>query len=138
MTDGTGTSMKENLTPFRELIPAFYGGCSAKNLVSRSTDISGTTLRVLESDDPDVYGEDYYLQLQASDLSLVEFEIALTHQDGSVDQAPVEHSTRVSNPSTFFLELSREISSPLQEVSLTLPAGVTGTVDAQLCRVPGA
>lgn len=138
MTDATGAGMTEDFTPFRELIPAVYGDCSAKRLVSRGTDVSGTTLRVLESDDPDVYGEGYYLQLQASDLSLVEFEIALTHQDGSVDRAAIERSTRVSNTGTFFLELSREISSPLKEVSLSLPAGVTGTVEAQLCRVPGA
>ncbi len=140
MTDATSTNNKEDFTPFRELIPAVYGACSAeKTLLLNSTEVSATNFTVLEnSSDSSVQGEDYYLHLQASDLSLVEFEIAMTHEDGSVDTAPIERSTRVSNTGEYFLELSRDIASPLREVSLTLPDGVTGTVDARLCKVPGA
>lgn len=138
MTDATSTNGEENFTPFRELIPSVYGACSAENtLLSNSTDVSETSFTVLENPPgSSVQGEDYYLHLQASDLSLVEFEIVTTHEDGSVDTAPIERSTRVSNTGEYFLELSRDIASPLMEVSLTLPASVTGTVDVQLCKVP--
>lgn len=139
MTDATSTNSKEDFTPFRELIPAVYGACSAENtLLSNSTEASATNFTVFENSSDSVQGEDYYLHLQASDLSLVEFEIAMTHEDGSVDTALIERSTRVSNTGEYFLELSRDVASPLSEVSLTLPAGVTGTVDARLCKVPGA
>lgn len=158
MTDASNANMQEKFTPFRELIPSLYGACSTEmslvsgsadvpaptlvHLVSThtdSTEVAGKTFSILQTpDNADVQGESYYLHLRASDLSLVEFEILLTHQDGSVDRAPIDRSTRVSNTGEFFLELSREISSPLEEVSLTVPAGVTGTIDAQMCKVPGA
>jgi alginate biosynthesis protein AlgX len=158
MTDASDTNMRENFTPFRELIPSLYGACSTEmGLVSGSTDVPAPTLLRLVSthmesteaasktftilETPDnayIQGENYYLHLRASDLSLVEFDIILSHRDGSVDRAPIDRSTRVSNTGEFFLELSREITSPLREVSLTVPAGVTGTIDAQICKMPGA
>ena len=158
MTDASDTNMRENFTPFRELIPSLYGACSPEmRLVSGSTDVpapplvrlvsthmesteaASKTFTILETpDNADIQGENYYLHLRASDLSLVEFDMVLTHQDGSVDRAQINRSTRVSNTGEFFLELSRGVSSPLAEVALSVPAGVTGTVDAQICKVPGA
>lgn len=158
MTDASNANMQENFTPFRELIPSLYGACSTEmslapsttvvpattlvRLVSThtdSTEVASKTLSILETpDNSNIQGENYYLHLRASDLSLVEFDIILTHQDGSVDRAPIDRSTRVSNTGEFFLELLRKITSPLREVSLTVPAGVTGTIDAQICKMPGA
>ena len=63
---------------------------------------------------------------------------ALTNTGGSTDVAPVVRSTRVTNTGEYYLELSRELQAPLETVSLTVPAGTTGTVDAQLCRAPEA
>lgn len=57
----------------------------------------------------------------------------MTHSDGSVDRATTERSTRIRNTGEFFLELSRDVATPLREVSLTVPAGSSGTVEAQLC-----
>ena len=89
----------------------------------------------LTNTDPAVAGPDYYLRLQASDLSLVEFEINLAHADGSAEVAPIARSTRVSNTGEYYLELSHELTAPLTQVSLTVPEGTGGTVQAQLCRV---
>lgn len=135
MTDAINVENQEDFTPFREMIPSTYGACSAEtSLLSNSTEVSGTTFTVLENpSNGEIQGENYYLHMQASDLSLVEFEITLTHEDGSVDTAPIERSTRVSNTGEYFLELPRNIASPLREVSLSVPGGTTGTVEAQIC-----
>lgn len=135
MTDATGTNSKENFVPFRGLIPATYGACSADtSLASNRVDVSEGTLTLFaDLSDARVQGPDYYLHLLASDLSLVEFDITMTHSDGSVDHAAMERSTRIRNTGEFFLELSRDVAAPLREVSLTVPAGTSGTVEAQLC-----
>lgn len=137
MTDATGTEREEDYTSFRQMIPSVYGACSAENaLLSGSAEITGETADLLTAANPDIYGENYYLHLQASDLSLVEFEIVSRYEDGSVDTASIDRSTRVSNNGEYYLELSRDISSPLREVSLNVPAGITGTIEARVCRAP--
>ena len=137
MSDATGVEREGDYTSFRQMIPSVYGTCSPERaLVSGSAEVSGETVNLLTSTNPDISGKDYYLHLQASDLSLVEFEIVSAYEDGSVDTAPINRSTRVSNNGEYYLELSRDISAPLKEVSLNVPTGTTGTIDAQLCRKP--
>ena len=119
-----------------ELIASVHGDCGADALETNRAAVTGTDVALLTNTDPAVAGPGYYLRLQASDLSLVEFTITLTHADGSADVAPIVRSTRVTNTGEYYLELSREIQVPLTGVSLTVPAGTTGTVDAQLCRAP--
>lgn len=125
-----------DFVPFRELIASVHGDCGADALETNRAAFTGTDVALLTNTDPAVAGPGYYLRLQASDLSLVEFTITLTHADGSADVAPIVRSTRVTNTGEYYLELSREIQVPLTGVSLTVPAGTTGTVDAQLCRAP--
>ena len=137
MSDATITEREGDYTAFRQMIPSVYGPCSSEAaLVSGSAEVSGETVNLLTSTNPDIFGENYYLHLQASDLSLVEFEIVSTYEDGSADTAPVDRSTRVSNNGEYYLELSRNISNPLKEVSLNVPAGTTATIAAQVCRAP--
>lgn len=134
--DAVQANRVEDFVPFRELIASVHGDCGADALVTNRAAVAGTDVALLSVADPAVVGPGYYLRLQASDLSLVEFTVNLTHQDGSADVAPILRSTRVSNTGEYYLELSREISAPLTGVSLTVPAGTTGTIDTQLCRAP--
>ncbi len=136
--DAVQANSEADFVPFRELIASVHGDCGADALVTNRAAVSGTNVELLTTSDPAVVGPDYYLRLQASDLSLVEFALTLTHADGSADVAPILRSTRVANTGEYYLELSRELTAPLERVSLTVPAGTTGTVDAQLCRAPGA
>ncbi len=131
----TGESSDENYVPFREMIGSVHGDCGDDALSTTRAAVTGTTVELLTNTDPAVAGPDYYLRLQASDLSLVEFEINLAHADGSAEVAPIARSTRVSNTGEYYLELSHELTAPLTQVSLTVPEGTGGTVQAQLCRV---
>ena len=139
--DAVGADGEENFVPFRELIASVHGDCGADALVRNRAAVAGTggaEVALLTNTDPAVTGPDYYLRLQASDLSLVEFTLTLTHAGGSADVAPILRSTRVANTGEYYLELSRDLTAPLERVSLTVPAGTTGTVDAQLCRASEA
>ena len=137
MSDATGVEGKSDYTSFRQMIPSVYSTCSPETaLASGSAEVSGETVDLLTATNPDIYGEDYYLHWQASDLSLAEFEVVSFYEDGSVDTTPIDRSTRVSNNGEYYLELSRDVSSPLKEVSLNIPAGTTGTITAQVCRAP--
>lgn len=92
-TGGAGRR-KDFFVPFRQLIASTYGSCEAQTntmrqktpvagLILASTDMSGPTFTIFENPlGSAIYGEDYYLQLQASDLALVEFELTLRYQDG--------------------------------------------------------
>ncbi len=134
--DAVGANGEENFVPFRELIASVHGDCGADALATNCAAVAGTEVALLTNSDPAVVGPEYYLRLQASDLSLVEFTLTLTHAGGSADAAPIVRSTRVVSTGEYYLELSRDLSAPLTGVSLTVPAGTTGTVDAQLCRAP--
>ena len=137
MKDAISTEREGDYTAFRQMIPSVYGACTPETaLASGNAEVTGETVDLLTATNPDVYGEDYYLHLQASDLSLVKFEIVSKYEDGSVDRATINRSTRGRNTGEYYLELSRDISSPLREVSFNVPAGITGTIDAQVCRAP--
>ena len=137
MKDAVGTQGTGDYTPFRQMIASVYGACNAETtLLSGSAAVSGEKVELLTSTNPDISGENYYLHLQASDLSLVEFEIVSAYKDGRVDTAPVNRSTRGRNTGEYYLELSRDITAPLVDVSLNVPAGTTGTIEAQVCHTP--
>lgn len=135
MTDAKDTNNRANFVPFRSLIPATHGACSADtSLAATRVEMSGGALTLFDNlSDERLQGPEHYLHLRASDLSLVEFAVVMTHADGSVDHAAIERSTRIHNTGEFFLELSRDLAAPLREVALTLPEGISGTVEAQLC-----
>jgi len=121
---------------FRRIIPAAHAPCSiADSLAQGSTTVSGTTFDVLSIPaGVNIFGDDYYLVLEVSDRSLVEFATHFIHEgEDAQDDVQVERSTRVVNSGVFTIELSRHLKQRLERVSITVPQGTRGQISSRLC-----
>lgn len=128
------SSSLESATLYRQLIPSVYGACTPEeSVVQQSSEVSGSSSVILSSDREDVQGSDYFLYLELSDPTLVEFAMTLRHGGGQEENVKIERSTRVENSGKFFLELSNTIPSSLLEVSLQLPEARPITSEARIC-----
>ena len=83
-----------------------------------------------------IKGSDYYLAMEFSDLSILDFGIRIKHADEQIEIFNIQRSTRVNNSGKFFLELSPNIKSNLKEISLNLPTNSTGTLKTYICQAP--
>jgi alginate biosynthesis protein AlgX len=126
----------KNQSTYRQLIPSVYGACSLETaLLQQSSELAGASSVILKGDQQAVQGSDYFLYLELSDTTLIDFEITLSYQDGQEETTDIERSTRLENSGEFFLELSSEIASPLASVTLNFPEAVTTTVEVRVCQV---
>ena len=132
LTPNEGTAMASSVY-YRQIIPSILGACAASAAIEMSegnlTDATTTLLNMNQA----IKGKEYFLYLELSNLTLVDFEIIFHYQDGIVDSVPISRSTRVANTGTFFLELSED-SSYLQAVNLTLPESAQGIFKVRICK----
>ena len=85
------------------------------------------------SDKLPIQSSNYYLYLNFSDLSIVNYEISIKHEDGTQDTLPINRSPLIVNNGQFFLEFLDH--SNVLDVSLTLPEAIQGKLDTYICRV---
>lgn len=123
----------------RQVIPSIYGPCAPEDslIQGRVETANAHEIEVLQNNaNLPVYDHNHFLYLEMTDRTLVDFTLALTHQNGRQDRVMVERSTRMPNSGRFFLELSSEIRAPLESVSLITSAGTSGEIFARICQVP--
>jgi alginate biosynthesis protein AlgX len=135
LTPNEGSSMASPVY-YRQIIPSISGVCDDSEIIEISEgNLTGlrTNLLNLLNKAQSIKGSDYFLYLELSNLTLVDFEISFQYQDDSVDSVPISRSTRVINTGTFFLELSAD-SSYLEMVNLTLPEVAQSTFKARICK----
>jgi alginate biosynthesis protein AlgX len=129
---------------FRSLLPALSLPCTTlDSLLHRVISITGDPrIEGLRNEREAIMGDNFYLYIKASDLSLVEFTVEFIYGDLNAVGSAVPHdtvmlsrSTRVLNTGEFVVELSNSIVSPLRSVNVYLPKGATGTLEARLCRM---
>jgi len=120
---------------YRQLIPSVVGACSVGESLEQATqEVTGREVPLLRvPNGVRVEGEDF-LYFEASDLSLVNFEVVLRYRDGREETLRIERPTVLPNDGRFFLEVSGD--APLAEVALRVPQGTTGSVQARLCPSP--
>lgn len=111
-------------TFYRQLVPSVAGACSVADSVRRVRRRAAPELTLFE-DAPAAS----FLYLEASDLSLVAFEVAVTYEDGRTERVAIERPTRARNDGRFFLGLE----GALGRLSLTLPEATGGELEARLC-----
>lgn len=109
---------------YRQLIPSVAGVCATG--AATVTQLRGA--HTLVFDDPP-RGRAERLYLGFSDLSLTAFELALRYQNGRNETLKVRRSGRETNDGNYSLEL---LGQPAR-ITLALPEGATGDVQARLC-----
>lgn len=115
---------------YRQLIPSATGACSVSESLQNTTQsAAGGTLALFQNVDSDNPDPPRFLYLEATDLSLVNFGVDVTYQNGQTETVRLERPTRTANNGRFFFELTGAVSS----LSLTLPEGVGGEITARLC-----
>lgn len=125
----------EDFSNFRQLIPSVYDACPVEmSLAHTSTEVNGTTIVVLENKDWKSDDGDKYLVLEATDKTLVNFTVNISHTDGETESLTVDRSTRVPNSGKFFVKL--QSGRVVQKVSLVVPASITGVIDVRVCSFP--
>jgi len=112
---------------YRQLIPSVEGACTqAASTAAVSKPVNGERVVLFETA-PE--GATDFLYLEFSDLSLTAFELGLSYRDGRGERVALRRSNREANDDRYFWELS---GLP-EQVTLTLPEGVGGSVQARLC-----
>jgi SGNH hydrolase-like domain, acetyltransferase AlgX len=109
---------------------------SGTRLYLSSPEVVSSETVLLRNDKQAVQGHDFYVELAATDTSLVNFNILVAYQNGAVEKVLMRRDRRIRNTGRYFLELSDAFSSSLQEVRLELPPSATGKIEARLCQVP--
>ncbi len=109
---------------YRQLIPSVVGVCATG--AATVTQLRGAHTQLFDDPPP---GRAERLYLEFSDLSLTAFELALRYQNGRSETLKVRRSGRETNDGNYSLEL---LGRPAR-ITLTLPGGATGDVQARLC-----
>lgn len=89
---------------------------------------------ILVNEHDSIQGHKFYLELEATDVSLVNFNVLFEYQNGEVERVLMRRDERIRNPGSYFLELSDVFTSALKEVRLELPMSKVGVVKARLCQ----
>jgi hypothetical protein len=121
---------------YRQLVASVWGPCEAPLLEGSATLSPGEVPLLANPQGLPISGPGSYLSLQTSNRSLTAFEIISRFDDGSEERYPLETYGRAESNGRFFLELSAEHSGQLQSVSLLIPEGASGSIQAQVCAVP--
>lgn len=112
---------------YRQLLPSVQGACTeATSTAAVSVELKGPQVTLFETAPED---EASFLYLEFSDLSRTAFELGLSYRDSEHERVVIRRSSRERNDGRYFWELSGQ---PTQ-VTLALPEGVGGSVQAQLC-----
>jgi alginate biosynthesis protein AlgX len=112
---------------YRQLLPSVQGACTeATSTAAVSVELKGPQVTLFETAPED---EASFLYLEFSDLSRTAFELGLSYRDGEHERVVIRRSSRERNDGRYFWELSGQ---PTQ-VTLALPEGAGGSVQAQLC-----
>jgi alginate biosynthesis protein AlgX len=111
-------------TFYRQLVPSVGGACSVADSVRRVRRRAAPELLLFEAPPPASF-----LYLEASDLSLVTFEVEASYRDGRTERLSIERPTRARNDGRFFLALEGD----LERLSLKLPETAAGELEARLC-----
>lgn len=111
---------------YRQLIPSVRGVCSASASSASVTKPLSRTVPLFTGLAGEKAG---FLYLELSDLSQTSLGLRLGYQDGQTETVRLERSNLERNDGRFFLSFSK----PLKSVTLTLPDGATGEVQAHVC-----
>jgi alginate biosynthesis protein AlgX len=122
----------------RQIIPSVYGACSQEDsLASNHINVTNQDIDLMSNlGDSSIQGSDYFVYFEASDVSMVEFDLKIAYSDATVDEIHVERSTRGQNLGRFFMEFSNEIKANIQGIKLHTSEGASGTIDARICKIP--
>jgi hypothetical protein len=140
----TDLTVRRDVTPdmpephaWNQILPSVYGPCEAPLLAGSASLTEGVVplLQAAPGAEPAV-GE-LYLHLAVGSPSLKGFGIVSHHADGSEQQVEVTHFGRVEYTGHVYSLLPAS-EAGLERLELVLPAGVSGEVQAQVCRVPGS
>jgi alginate biosynthesis protein AlgX len=123
---------------YRQLIPAVDGGCDAASALA-SADITlapGVVEALKVPADKAIQGKGHYLFLTTNPKGLQGFAATFTHAGGQVDKHTVNAYSRTPSQGRFFIQLDGA-PSPLTNVSLEIPTGVSGPATVRLCTAKG-
>jgi alginate biosynthesis protein AlgX len=115
---------------YRQIIASLYGSC--QGLLEESAELQPRLELLANDDNLNIQGDDYYILLEFSDITLVNFEVTLLAHNGKSESLMIERSTRVINNGRFALELSNK--GQYKQTILSLPENAQGIVHARLCR----
>jgi alginate biosynthesis protein AlgX len=122
---------------FRQLIPSVYGECSAEEAIA-------TKKLSLKSDKVDILtlnrkqkisGSDYFFYIEVDDVTLANFTLETEYDDGDGEWFVIDRREHYNNSGRFFVELSDEITSSLQKVSISGLTQFDAAMEVRLCKI---
>ncbi len=129
--------LNEGTNLFRQIIPAIAGECSTEEAIAsqKIKVTAGKTDQFLTVPETNkVMGTDYFLYLHADNLGLARFTLNLDYADGDGEWFTIDRSEHFNNTGRFFMELSKELESPLTRVTLEGMDDLNAEVEIRLCR----
>ena len=133
----------------RQIIPSVYGSCNSDNniIMHNQVKLEEITNKITFNDRPfatvlqninnlPIQGPNYYLNLNFSNHSIRDFNVLVKYQNGKIDNSLISRSRRMRSTGEFFLEISQNIKSNVEEVFLNLPEGAESTLEAYICKIP--
>lgn len=123
---------------YRQLVPAVDGGCDDASAIAKAelTLTPGVMEALTVPADNGVQGKSHYLMLTTSPKGLQSFSTIFTHAGGQVDKHAVVAYARTPSQGRFFVQID-PAPSPLTQVQLEVPPGVTGPATVRLCKAKG-
>lgn len=122
---------------YQQLIPAVYGDCGDKALLSGKKEINGETVDLFDNiEGSKLFDPQKYLALHFSDLKERKFRVTMEYADGEKRVLEVRRDKKDERYGKYFFELAAdEDDVPLKKVSLRFQKAVGGTVEGRFCEV---
>ncbi len=122
---------------YRQVIPAISGECSVEEaLVHRNLELNSSNpdAAVPIETKKNIAGTGYYLFLESDNPSFTKFMVEFDYADGDGEWFLVDRSQHYNNKGRFFIELSDEIDSALQKVTINGSSTLKTNLKFRLCK----
>jgi alginate biosynthesis protein AlgX len=124
-------------TFIRRVTPMIYGACTPENSLAKqdATLVASQENIILQSSEGiPIQGANSFVAIDIPDLSVVNFLLNFTYQDGSQEAVRVNRDLRVENSGQFLVELT-DGATALTQVTLS-DSTYAGLIATRVCQIP--
>lgn len=121
----------------RQIIAGVHGDCASRAVKTVQKPISGENVVLFDDvSSLNMAGPDHYFRLKFSDMKERKFRASIQYANGKKISINFRRDKNDERHGIYFSEIEEKDKSPLKSLTLSMPSGVKGTVDATFCKTP--